>query len=152
VVKVISHNSALLAHMDGSVVFTRWHQCGPHIQRAKMVAMVTSVRCRVSAVSAFCWLTTQIPFITNCLVAVIHTKPVNSVFTQSLLPWQWPLDTCSCLCLRQIAWPRKPTPRIKQRVAGYHTTKVIAHKANYSKFCPKIGCHRNIPQYRWTPV
>jgi len=41
----------------------------------------------------------------------------------------------------------KPTPRIKRRVASYHTTKVITHKATYSKLklCPKIGCHGNIP-------
>jgi len=30
------------------------------------------------------------------------------------------------------AWLRKPTPRIKQCVATYHTTKVIAHKASYT--------------------
>jgi len=46
---------------------------------------------------------------------------------------------------------RKPTARIKQRVATYHTTKVITQKATYSKLCPKIGCHGNVPQHRWTP-
>jgi len=30
---------------------------------------------------------------------------------------------------------RKPTPSIKQHVASYHTTKVIAHRK------PKSGCH-----------
>ena len=48
------------------------------------------------------------------------------------MPCQQPLDTRSRLCLHRIAWPRKPTPGIKQRVASYHTTKVIAHKASYS--------------------
>jgi len=33
----------------------------------------------------------------------------------------------------------------------YHTTKVIAHKANYSKLRPKIGCHGKVPRHRWTP-
>jgi len=33
----------------------------------------------------------------------------------------------------------------------YHTTKVIAHNAIYSKLHPKIGCHGNVPQHRWTP-
>ena len=47
--------------------------------------------------------------------------------------WYW-------LCLHQIGWPRKPTPWIKQRVASYHTTKVIAHRAKYTKLRPKIGC------------
>ena len=69
-----------------------------------------------------------------------------------MLPWQRPLDTRSRLCLHQIAWPRKPTARIKQRVASYHTTKVIAHKASYNKLWPKIGCHGNVPQHRWIPI
>jgi len=51
----------------------------------------------------------------------------------------------------RIASPRKPAPRIKQRVASYHTTKVIANKASYSKLRPKIGCHGNLRQHRWTP-
>jgi len=33
----------------------------------------------------------------------------------------------------------KTTPRIKQRVARYHTTEVIAHRK------PKSGCHGNVP-------
>jgi len=44
------------------------------------------------------------------------------------LPWQQPFDTQSQLCLHRIAWPQKPTPRIKLRVASYHTTKVMAHQ------------------------
>ena len=62
-----------------------------------MVAIATSLRCRVSAVSAFCRLTTQTHFITNCLFAVVYTKPVNS------------------------------------------------------NFSPKIGCHGNVREHRWTP-
>ena len=46
----------------------------------------------------------------------------------------------------RIAWPPKPTPRIKQRVASYHTTEVVAHKASYNKLRHKIGCHGNVPQ------
>jgi len=45
----------------------------------------------------------------------------------------------------------KTHPRIKQCVAKYHTTKVIAHKASYSKLCLKIGCHGNVLQHCWTP-
>ena len=37
------------------------------------------------------------------------------------------------------AWPRKPTPRFKQRVASYRTTEVIAHQK------AKRGCHGNVP-------
>jgi len=36
-------------------------------------------------------------------------------------------------------------------VSRCHTTKVIAHKASYSKLRPKIGWHGNLPQHRWTP-
>jgi len=71
--------------------------------------------------------------------------------SQKMFPRQRRLDTRSRLCFHRIAGPRKPTPRIKQRVASYHTTKVIAHKASYSKLRPKIGCHGNVPQHCWTP-
>jgi len=46
----------------------------------------------------------------------------------------------------------KTHPRIKQRVASYHTTKVIAHQASYSKLHAKIGCHGNVRQNCWTPI
>ena len=49
--------------------------------------MATSLRCRVSAISAFCQPTTQpLPphSITNCLVAIIHTKPVKSNFSPKI--------------------------------------------------------------------
>jgi len=55
------------------------------------------------------------------------------------LPWQHPLEPRNRLCLHRIAWPRKHTPGIKQRVATYHTTKLIAQKASYCKLHPKIG-------------
>jgi len=59
--------------------------------------------------------------------------------SQKWLPWQHPLEPRNRLCIHRIAWPRKPTPRIKQRVASYHTTKVIAHRK------AKSGCHGNVP-------
>ena len=71
--------------------------------------------------------TTQTHFITNCLVNIVHTKPVSP---KNWLPWQRPFDTQSRLCLHWIAWRRKPTPSIKLHVAGYHTTKVIAHQTS----------------------
>ena len=49
------------------------------------------------------------------------------------------IDPRSRLCLHWIACPRKPTPRIKQRVACCHTTEVIAHGN------PKSSCHGNVP-------
>ena len=49
-----------------------------------MVAVATSLSCRVSAISAFCWPTTQTHFITNCLVTIVHKKPVNSNFSPKI--------------------------------------------------------------------
>jgi len=63
----------------------------------------------------------------------------------------WQRPSRNRLRRHRIAWPQKPTPRIKQRVASYHTTKVIANNASYGKLCPKIGCHGNVPQHRWAP-
>ena len=49
------------------------------------------------------------------------------------------LEPRNQLCLHRIAWPRKPTPRIKQHVASYDTAEVIAHRK------AKSGCDGNIP-------
>jgi len=51
---------------DGAIVY-------PVYRKPKMVAVATSLRCRVSAISAFCQPTTQTPSITNCLVAISFT-------------------------------------------------------------------------------
>ena len=61
----------------------------------------------------------------------IYRKP------KKWLPWQHPIEHRYQLCPHRIAWPQKPTPRIKQRVASCHMTKAIAHKASYSKLRPK---------------
>jgi len=46
-----------------------------------MVVMATTLRCKLSAIPAFCQPTTQTPSTTKCLVAIIHTKPINSNFS-----------------------------------------------------------------------
>jgi len=48
--------------------------------------MATSLRCRVPAISAFCRPTNQRhpPYITNCLVAIVDTNPVNSNFSPKI--------------------------------------------------------------------
>ena len=48
--------------------------------------MATSLRCRVSAFGNICILsmTTQTHFITNCLVTIVHTMPVNSNFSPKI--------------------------------------------------------------------
>ena len=43
------------------------------------------------------------------------------------MPLQHTLDPRSQLCLHWIAWPRKPTLRIKQRVASCHTAEVTTY-------------------------
>jgi len=86
--KVIWHNSALLPHMDGSRI------CTTYIESLKVVAVPTSLMCRVSAISALCWLSTQTPSIKNCLVVVVHTKSINGDFSpktdcDAMTGWQW---------------------------------------------------------------
>jgi len=45
---------------------------------------------------------------------------------QKWLPWQQrPLERRNRLCFHRMAWPQKPTTRIKQCVDSYHTTEVI---------------------------
>jgi len=67
-------------------------------------------------------------------VANVHPIYIN----QKWLPWQRPLEPRNRLCLHRIAWPQKPTSRIKQRIASYGTTEVIAHRK------PKTSCHSNV--------
>ena len=50
-----------------------------------MVAIATSLRCKVSAISAICWPTTQTHFITNCLVAIFLTKQVIAILVPKLV-------------------------------------------------------------------
>jgi len=87
--------------------------------------------CSVSAISAFCWLTTQTPSITNCLVTIVHTKQVIAIFlVLKLVAMVMSLRSSKSVmsCLHQIASPQKPTHTIKYRAASYHTTEVIAHR------------------------
>jgi len=48
----------------------------PIYRKTKMVAMATSLRCNVSAVSAFCWPTTQTP-LDNQLPSRYHTHKAS---------------------------------------------------------------------------
>ena len=57
----------------------------PIYRKTKMVAMATSLTCRVSAISAFCWPTTQTPSITNCIVAIVYAKPVIAILDPKLV-------------------------------------------------------------------
>jgi len=79
------------------------------------------------------------PIITKCLVTIIHAKPVIAILVTKLVAMVVTVrhSISATVCLHRIAWFQKPTPRNKQRVASYHTIKIIAHQK------PKIGCHGN---------
>jgi len=108
--------------------------CTPYTESQKMVAMATSPMCKVSAISAFCRPTTQTPSITNCLVAIVLTKPVIAILVSKLVTMAMTLrHSISTIFSSDSLTPKTHPPRIKQRVASYHTTKVIAHQSPYSQ-------------------
>ena len=59
--------------------------CTPYIESQKIIAMATSLRYRVSAISAFCRPTIQTASITNRLIAIVHTKPVIAILVPKLV-------------------------------------------------------------------
>jgi len=60
--------------------------CAAYIESQNMFTMATSLSCRVSAISAFCWpTTTQIPSISNSLVAIVHIKSVIGILVPKLV-------------------------------------------------------------------
>jgi len=95
----------------------------------------------------------KLPYITNCLGAIIHTKPDNSNFSPKIGSHgnDPKILGLRYIFIRQLDLENPPL-RIKHRLASYHTTKVIANKASYSKLRPKIGCHGNLLQHLWTPI
>ena len=58
-----------------------------------MVAMLTSLSFRVSAIPALCQLTTQTPSITNHLVAMVHTKPVIAILVPKFVAMATSLES-----------------------------------------------------------
>ena len=128
------------------------------LKAKKMVVTATSLSCRVPvyAICAFCWPTTETPSITNSLVTIVHTKPVIAIFVSKLVAIAMTLR--HSICLHRIAWPRKPTPRIKYCATSYHTTKVITHRkpkkwltwqcplvAGYRKYLHFVGWSLKLP-------
>ena len=73
--------------MDGSVVFARWRQCAPHIQKAKNLKLPWQ-RPYVQGIGSVCILFSadhSHPSITNCLVAIVLTKPVIVILVPKLV-------------------------------------------------------------------
>jgi len=67
--------------------------CSPNTEIQKMAAMAMSRSCRVLAISAFRRPTTQFPSTTNCLVTIIHTKPVIAILVPKLVAMAMFLST-----------------------------------------------------------
>jgi len=107
--------------------------------------MATSLSFRVLAISAFCRPTTQTPCITNRLVAIVHAKPVIGILVPKLGAIATSLDHRSQQCLHWIVWPRKLTPRIKQRVGSCHTSEVISLNCGMVRFQTGHYWHCNWP-------
>ena len=72
------------------------------------------------------WLITNHPLHESLMSLSSVRVHLQLMQSQNWLPWQRPLDPRSRVCLHWIAWPRKPTPRIKQRVASCHTAEVMS--------------------------
>jgi len=96
VVKGIWHKAASPRHMDGSVVFARWRQCAPYIQKAKKwLPRQRPLRCEVSAISEICRPTTQTPLHNQLpIVAIVLTKPVIAILIPKLVAVATYLSTC----------------------------------------------------------
>jgi len=101
--------------------------CTPYIESQKMVPWQRPLGARYRQY-LHCQPTTQTPTITSYLVAVVLTKPVIAILVPKLVAMATTLRHSMLVGFLRIAWPQKPTPRIKQRVASCHTTKVIAHQ------------------------
>jgi len=88
--------------------------------------MTTSLSCRVSATSAFCWPTTQTPSITNSLVTIIHKKPVIAILVPKLAAMAMSLR-CKVSAISRFCRPTTQTPSITNcLVTIIHTKPVIA--------------------------
>jgi len=73
----------------------------------------------------------KLPSITNCLVAIV--KPAIAILVPKLVAMATTLRHSFLTIFSSNSLTRKPTPRIKQRVASYHTTKVTAHQSPQSQ-------------------
>jgi len=72
---------------------------------------------RVSAISAFCRLTTQTPSISNSLFVIVLTKPVIAILVPKLVAMGRNILTPRPRLSSSDMLTPKPTSKIKQRVA-----------------------------------
>jgi len=74
-----------------------------------------SLNCRVSAIYAFCWPTTQLPSIANCVVAVIHSKPVIANCVPKFVAMATSLSTSGPHLKHDSLGPSKPITQTASR-------------------------------------
>jgi len=84
--------------------------CTPYIEGQKMVAMATSFSCRVSTISAFCWLTTQTLLHNQSpIVTIVHTKSVIAKCVPIVVAMGTFLTTSGPHLTHSSLGPSKPT-------------------------------------------
>ena len=133
-------------HMDGSVVFARWRQCAPHIYKAKkMVVVAISLKTLKSAMSS-----------SNSLTQKIHHRikqRAASYHSTEVIAHQKPKSGChiNVLYVQGIGNICILLADHSNLLHNQLPSSYRCHKASYSKLRPKIGCHGNVPQHRWTP-
>jgi len=114
--------------------------CTSYIESQKVVAMATSLRCRVSAISAFCRPTTQTSSITNCLVAIVHTKPVRANCVLKLVAMVTSLSTSGVdlHATHDSLGPSEPTTQTASRSVQPFFAQMTAE-------CPYILYNKGTP-------
>jgi len=89
--------------------------CTQYMESQKMVAIATSLTCNVPAISAFCLPTIQTSSITNCLVAIVLTKPVITTLVPKLVAMATSLSTCEPRQTRGSLVPPKSSTQTASR-------------------------------------
>ena len=117
----------------------RWRQCAPHIQKAKKWLPRQRPLCAKYLHSVDRPL--KLPSITNCLIAILLTKPVIAILVPKLVAMATTLRQSISTIFSSDSLTTENPPLESNSVASYHTTKVIArqsHRASYSKCIPNL--------------
>jgi len=120
-----------------------------YIERQKWLPW-QPLSCRVSAISAFCWTTTQTPSISNCLVAVVHTKPVIAILVPKLFAMATSLSTCGPHPTHDSLGPSEPKTQTASRSVQpfFVQMTVVSLYFTMGRPSPKIA----LPMGIWTPI
>jgi len=107
--------------------------CTLYTESQNMVAMATSPMCKVSAISAFCWPTTQTPFLAKCLDAIVLTKPVIAILIPKLVAMATTVRHSISTIFSSDSLTLNTHPYDQTGVTSYHTSKVITQQRPYSQ-------------------